>query len=376
MGTLTTPEYETLDDETHPDETRAGGVKHNSWMGQEKMGVERDGLPLGRRAKSPEAAVTVATMPNDLLIEPDTETPDSPAIMDGVELDLSFGVPVEEKPIFIDLYESLRDIFFPPKLPPLELTSTPIPVPDRMAVKRNPWAVAASAVVNGGILAALLIVVVKPMVTPKPPEKLAPIDLTDYKPPKPDIIEHGGGGSPDKTPVDKGKLPPKAPEAPPKVDLPTPSVNVAPDVFIPNDPTLPNFGLSSSPNVKLGLGNGKGTGLGSGNGSGVGDGSGGGFGGGVYTPGGNISAPVALYAPDPEFSDEARRAKYQGVVIVSLIVDAQGNPQNPRVSRALGMGLDEKALEAVTKFKFKPCYRDGKTPVPCRAAIEINFRLY
>ena len=68
--------------------------------------------------------------------------------------------------------------------------------------------------------------------------------------------------------------------------------------------------------------------------------------------------------PEAEFSDEARRAKYQGVCLISLIVDAQGNPQNPRVIRALGMGLDEKALEAVRKYKFKPAMKDGRTPVP------------
>jgi TonB family protein len=319
-------------------------------------------------------------MPNDLLIPPDTETQAPAALVGGIELDLTFGVPVEEKSVFIDLYESLRDLFFPPKLPPLELTSTPIPVPDRMAVKRNPLAVGISATLNSVFLAILLLAGVKAIVDQaKKPVVLTKIDLTDYKPPKPDIIEHGGGGSPDKTEVSKGKLPPKveAPVEPPKVDLPTPSVNLAPDIFIPNDPTLPNFGQTNTPNVKLGsLGNGRGTGIGSGNGNGVGPGSGGGFGGGVYRPGGNISGPIAIYTPDPEFSDEARRAKYQGIVMVNMIVDAQGNPQNARVVRALGMGLDEKALEAVSKFKFKPCLRDGKTPVPCYAAIEINFRLY
>lgn len=378
MGRLITPEYETLEGETLPEETRTGGVKHNSGMGQEKTVLEWEEFPLGRQTMSPEAAVPVATMPNDLLNQPDTNSQSSAANQGGVELDLSFGVPVEEKSIFVDLYESLRDIFFPPKLPPLELTSTPIPVPDRMAVKRNPWAFGFSAVINGAILAALLFIVVKPMITPKPVEKVAPIDLTEYKPPKPDIIEHGGGGSPDNTPVDKGKLPPKiqTPVTPPKVDLPTPSVNLAPDVIIPDDQTLPHFGLANSPNVKLGLGNGQGTGLGSGRGNGVGPGWGGSTGGGAYKPGGNISAPIPIFTPDAEFSDEARRAKYQGIVLVSLIVDAQGNPQSARVVRALGMGLDEKAMEAVNKYKFKPCMRDGRTPVACYANVEINFRLY
>ena len=62
-----------------------------------------------------------------------------------------FVRPLEEKPIWADLYENLRDVFFKPTLPPLELTSTPVPVPDRMAVKTNPWAFGTSTVVNGGL---------------------------------------------------------------------------------------------------------------------------------------------------------------------------------------------------------------------------------
>jgi len=93
-------------------------------------------------------------------------------------------------------------------------------------------------------------------------------------------------------------------------------------------------------------------------------------------PGGGVSNPVLVYAPDPEFSDEARRAKYQGVCVVGLIVDSQGNPQRVRIVRPLGMGLDEKALEAVRKYKFKPAMKDGKTPVPVGITVEVNFRLY
>ena len=91
--------------------------------------------------------------------------------------------------------------------------------------------------------------------------------------------------------------------------------------------------------------------------------------------GGGVSAPVPLNQVEAEFSDEARRAKYQGVCLISLIVDAQGNPQNPHVVRALGMGLDEKAIEAVKKYKFKPAMK-GNTPVPVMITVEVNFRLY
>ena len=82
-----------------------------------------------------------------------------------------------------------------------------------------------------------------------------------------------------------------------------------------------------------------------------------------------------VFAVDPEFSDEARRAKYQGVVVLDIIVDAQGNPQHIKVVRQLGMGLDEKAVEAVKQYKFKPGMFQGKA-VPVEMNVEINFQLF
>ena len=97
----------------------------------------------------------------------------------------------------------------------------------------------------------------------------------------------------------------------------------------------------------------------------------------LYRVGDGVSAPVAIFQPEAEFSDEARRAKYEGTVVVALIVDAQGNPQNVHISRSLGMGLDEKAMEAVRQYKFKPAF-DSKTKhaVPVPIAVEVRFRLY
>jgi periplasmic protein TonB len=95
----------------------------------------------------------------------------------------------------------------------------------------------------------------------------------------------------------------------------------------------------------------------------------------LYRIGGSVSAPIPLNNVIPEFSDEPRAARYQGVCLVSVVVDTQGNPQSPRVTKSLGMGLDEKAIEAVLKYKFKPAMKDRKTPVPVRITIEVNFRL-
>jgi len=95
----------------------------------------------------------------------------------------------------------------------------------------------------------------------------------------------------------------------------------------------------------------------------------------IYHIGGDVSAPKLVYAPDPEFTEKARRAKYQGVCVISTVVDAQGNPTQVQVVRRLGMGLDKKAVEAVKKYRFTPAMRLGN-PVAVEVKIEVNFRIY
>ena len=329
---------------------------------------------------------------------PNTET-QAAAITSGHEFDGFLGKAFEEKPIWTGLYESVRDVFFPVKLPPLHLTSTPIPVPDRMAVKANPWAIGISSAVNLSILALLLFFVGKKIIEEvNKPQVTTPVDVGVWQPkaPKAGVSNGGGGGGGDHSIVDpiKGHLPKieKNPIVPPQVvtvDKPKIAMDAAIDVqkniTLPDNPLLPTIGVTKSPNVTVasggqgsgsGIGTGSGGGLGSGNGNGYGPGTGGGAGGGPYRVGGGVSQPVVLNDVEAEFSDEARRAKYQGVCLISVIVDAQGNPQNPRVVRALGMGLDEKALEAVRKYKFKPAMKDGKMPVPVMITVEVDFHLY
>jgi len=329
-------------------------------------------------SEQPDTSNAAETMEKD---SPMSETESQAAALSGShEFDGFLGKSFEEKPIWTGLYESIRDVFFPPKLPPLELTSAPIPVPDRMAVKPNPWAIGTSITLNGIILVIILALGLIKVVNEVKKNNLVvtPIDVPEFKAPKADVAAGGGGGSPDKIQAIKGRIPPRAPEMAPKlITDPVPSIDVQKNIVIPDNPSLPNFGMSNSPNVKVGsLGNGSGMGVGNGNGNGYGNGTGGNIGGGLERIGGRVSAPVALNSVEAEFSDEARRAKYQGVCLISLIVDAQGNPQNPRVIRSLGMGLDEKALEAVRKYKFKPAMRDGKTPVAVPITVEVNFRLY
>jgi TonB family protein len=87
------------------------------------------------------------------------------------------------------------------------------------------------------------------------------------------------------------------------------------------------------------------------------------------------SAPRAKYQHDPEFSEEARLGKYQGTMIVSLVVDPSGSVRDLAIVSPLGMGLDEKAVEAVGAWKFEPGVKDGK-PVPVQLKVEVDFRLY
>ncbi len=95
----------------------------------------------------------------------------------------------------------------------------------------------------------------------------------------------------------------------------------------------------------------------------------------VYNVGGNVSAPVPTYKPQPPYSEEARRDKLEGTVLLGVVVDAQGNVSDVRVLKPLGKGLDEKAIGTVRTWKFRPGMRDG-VPVPVRVAIEVAFKLY
>lgn len=308
-------------------------------------------------------------------------------------------IRLEEEPFWSGLIESIHDALFPAQLPALELTSTPIPAPDRIAGRTNPWAIGAATAMNAGLLAlAILLGLRTTFGNPPLPPQGNDIRLKDFTliAPANTDTSHGGGGGGNHERIDPitGHLPQRAeiPIVPPPVPLiqnPTIALDrgiaVPPDVKLPDNPLLPNIGVQNSPNVKLasngpggpfGIGGGPVGGDGPGGGRGEGPGSVRGFGDSVYTPGfGGVSKPVLVVRSDAEFSDQARRQKFEGVCIISIIVDARGYPQNPRVTRALGMGLDEKALEAVQKYRFKPAMKDGK-PVASFVSVEIDFHLY
>jgi TonB family protein len=95
----------------------------------------------------------------------------------------------------------------------------------------------------------------------------------------------------------------------------------------------------------------------------------------VYKVGDGVTGPVLVHSVDARYSEKARQAKYSGVCIVSLVVDRRGMPEHVHTTRRLGMGLDEKAIEAVRQYRFKPATRFGK-PVAVDLTIEVNFQRY
>ena len=87
-----------------------------------------------------------------------------------------------------------------------------------------------------------------------------------------------------------------------------------------------------------------------------------------------MTPPQLIYKIEPEFSEEARKAKHQGVVVLTIEVDSNGKVSNVQVRQSLGLGLDEKAIEAVSHWRFQPALLDGK-PVTTEATIQVNFQL-
>lgn len=227
---------------------------------------------------------------------------------------------------------------------------------------------------------------------------IIPVDLNPYlaqlQLPKNNAGDSGGGGGGGQNsplPPSRGKLPRFALEqlAPPTpvIRNPDPKLAVEPTVVVQPDASVPNIDMaalgdpfgaigppSAGPGSGGGIGTGRGGGVGSGSGAGVGPGQGGGFGGGVFRVGGGVSAPRLVRKVEPEYSEEARKAKYQGTVQLAVEVWPDGRAHNVRVVRSLGLGLDEKAIEAVQRWEFVPGKKDGK-PVKVQATIEVNFRL-
>jgi TonB family protein len=303
------------------------------------------------------------------------------------------------------LFENFKDFFFPEKRPRLVLTSAPARVEEVWGKYNNhrDQAVVTSLFLHALGLAAIIALTlagrqIKPTAV-RPHETItyvAPIESPiTLSPSKQEVAGGGGGGDRDKLPAPKGKLPKKSLQqiTPPQVIVrnDNPKLTAEPTVVVPPqvklaDAQVPNLGNPMATTMPTappsngggsggGIGSGSGGGVGPGAGPGVGPGRGGGIGGGVFRVGGGISAPKPLATPDPEYTEEARKAKYQGTCILGLIVDAEGHPRDIRVSKSVGLGLDQKAIDAVRQWRFEPAMKDGRA-VAVQISVEVSFRLY
>ena len=302
-----------------------------------------------------------------------------------------------EEPFYRTFWKDLKEFLHPPKLPPLEVTSKPVPVKEIWGFYggQEKRAGLSSMAIHVTVLGLLFLIGTNKAVQKAVKEQIDLIapDLSPYKPTvkKDNMGGGGGGGDRSATPPSKGKLPRLADKqfVPPMavVHNPDPKLVMEPTLIIQPDANIPKVNMdvlgdplaksgiaSNGPGSGGGIGYGPGGGVGSGSGPGYGPGHGGNMGGGAYRIGGGVSPPSVILKVEPEYSEEARKAKFQGTVILFVVVDEKGNPRELKVIRPLGLGLDQKAIEAVEKWKFRPGMKDGK-PVAVQATIEVNFRL-
>jgi len=339
------------------------------------------------------------------LFQKQPDLPPLPKFSDPKPGDIEIGpmlIDSTTEPWFHSIFRYFKEAAAERKLPPLQLTSKPVSVKSIWGFydfKRQG--------VGSSVAAHVLFVVLvfgvfgSAVVTSKATGTVTlviPIDVSPYlmqittaRPTASDSGGGGGGGQRSPLPPSKGKLPRFSMQqlTPPVVEIrnPDPKLAVEPTVLVPPDVQVPNVNMavfgdpmgqigppSAGPGSGGGIGTGRGTGVGSGRGPGVGPGSGGGIGGGVFRIGGGVSAPRLTYKVEPEYSEEARKAKYQGTVVLQVEVHEDGKAHNIRVVRSLGLGLDEKAVQAVEQWKFVPGRKEGKS-VKVAATIEVNFRL-
>jgi TonB family protein len=339
------------------------------------------------------------------LLQPQAPLPPLPKYRAALPGELDLGSSMELKsvhqPWYASLVAQIKSLAQDRNQPPLRVTSKPVAV-------KSIWGLYNFKVKGVSTSAAFHVLVVTlafglsaghqadALVTDSI-DLVIPVDISPYlaqlqllKAPG-DSGGGGGGGRNTPLPANKGKLPRFSMEQltppTPVIQNPDPELAVEPTVLVPPETSVPQLDYrifgdpiasvgppSAGPGTGGGIGSGKGTGVGSGRGGGVGPGSGGGIGGGVFRVGGGVSAPRLTYKVEPEYSEEARKAKYQGTVVLAVEVWPDGIAHNIRVLRSLGLGLDEKAIQAVEKWKFVPGRKDGK-PVRVAATIEVNFRL-
>jgi protein TonB len=255
------------------------------------------------------------------------------------------------------------------------------------------------------IYSCALILILSPWSKPRSKEGLTTADhitllspeLSEYTrrlPPGADVARGGGGGGKrSATPVTIGRAPKFAAIqlAPPSLPQDAASKLVA-EASLLGDPALqfpsPNFDRLGDPLAGLvtdsdgqgrggGMGDGDGTGDGNGLGPGLGPGRNGGAGGDTFRAGHNgVGFPKCIYCPDAKYSEAARKAKFQGLVILQLVVSPDGRAGRIQVVSGPGLGLEEEAVEAVKNWRFKPALGPNRKAVATQIEVEVQFRLF
>jgi TonB family protein len=305
------------------------------------------------------------------------------------------------RPWYRDLPAQIRDLWATPKAAPAGFASHAADVPDiGQDYLPDPYSWANSLLVHLLVLTALVLPFELQRLMGPPPLhtpifKFTPLALT-----LPQLHGHdertgggGGGGVRSPLPASRGALPAFARTqfTPPMVKIPnvapvlpmTPTLLGPPELKLPEmkldmpwgDPKGVLGALSGGPGVGGGIGPGNGTGVGPGKGPGYGPGSDGGYGDGPFSVGNGISAPIPIFSPEPAYSEEARKAKFMGTVLLWIVVDAQGSVRNIQIAKHLGMGLDEEAVKTVSTWRSKPALRQG-VAVPVQVQVEVSFRLF
>ena len=288
--------------------------------------------------------------------------------------------------------EQLKE-FFSPTRAVMPAGIKPVQVKEIWSKDENfGWTQAIALAAHAVIIALLIVPFLTNMLptTTQAKNKLdvTPLDISPYvaKLPAGNNKAGGGGGANDhtNTPVNKGR--------PPRFTMTqyaAPTLHPNPQPKLPMEATLlgpPDLKISSAL-TNLGdpmaagpgdsLGHGDGTGIGSGTGGGLGPGEGGGTGGGMFRAGVNgVGLPTCFYMPNPPYSDEARKAKYSGVVLVEAVITVDGRVTNPRVIKSPGLGLDESTTNTMRTWRCKPVTGPNGKPVPVLVPFEVTFRLY
>ena len=293
--------------------------------------------------------------------------------------------------------------FFSPTRAVMPAGIKPIKVKEIWSKDENfGWTQAIALVVHACIIALLIVPFLTNMLphTAQAKNKLdvTPLDISPYvaKLPAGANKAGGGGGGGDRStlPPTKGRAPRFAMTqfAAPTAVIKNPNPKLAmdatllgpPDLKVPNSP-LTNMGdplqsvvnMSNGTGGGSGIGTGEGGGIGSGTGGGLGPGEGGGTGGGAFRAGVNgVGLPSCFYMPNPPYSDEARKAKYSGTVLVEAIVTVDGRVTNPRVLKSPGLGLDESTINTLRTWRCKPANGPNGKPVNVQVPFEVTFRLY